>query len=57
MHCYNYINTVPLLNIAKKLKYFIQYIILKISKLSLPASPGSTGAMAPDFSHKKGNHV
>jgi len=51
-------------------KFFaIQYIILKFLNLallhllaSLPASlpairPGSTSAMAPGFSHKKGNHI
>jgi len=40
------------------------YIILKISKFSTISSdclshvrPSSASAMAPDFSHKKGNHV
>jgi len=64
MYWYVYNNTVPLLNIAK-LEYFIQYIISKILNLALfrlPANmpairPDSTSAMAPDFSHKKGNRV
>jgi len=65
MHWYNQNNTVPLLNIAKcQIFYPVHNIILKISKFSTilsasqPAiSPGSTSAMAPDFSHKKGNHI
>jgi len=67
MYWYVYNNTVPLLNIAK-FEYFIQYIILKNFKFSTilsasqPASmpavrPGSTSAMAPDFSPEKGNRV
>jgi len=58
---------VSLLNIAKS-RIFHPVYNFKISKFStissdcLPDSqpairPGNTSTMAPDFSHKKGNHV
>jgi len=57
MSIYN--NTVPLLNIAKTQIFYLVYNF-KIFKFNtilsagLPAiRPGSTSAMAPDFSHKK----
>ena len=66
MHWYNYNNTVPLLNIVKS-QIFHPVYNFKISKFNTisskpPASqptvkPSSTSAMAPDFSHKNGNHV
>jgi len=65
MHWYIYNNTVYLLNIAKIQIFYPVYNFRKFLNLTLfrlPAylphvRPGSTGAMAPDFSHKKGNHV
>jgi len=71
MHWYDYNNTVPLLNIAKSQIFHPEYnfknskfstissaSLLDSQPASLPAvRPGSTSAMAPDFSHKKGNHV
>jgi len=63
MYWYVYNNTVPLLNVAKTWIFYpiYNFKIFKfstISSASLPAiRPSSTSAMAPDFSHKKGNRV
>jgi len=67
MYWYAYNNTVPLLNIVKKRIFYPVYNFnfLKFSTISSagqPASqpavrPGSASAMAPDFLHKKGNHI
>jgi len=65
MHWYVYNNTVPSVNIAKLDILSSIYVILKFLNLALfrlPAGqpairPGSTSTMAPDFSHKKCNHI
>jgi len=63
MHWYDYNNSVALLNIAKSQIFYPVYN-LKILKFStiLYASlcairPGGTSALAPNFSHKKGNPI
>jgi len=62
-----YNNTVPLLNIVKSWIFYLVYNFknLKFSTISSASQPtcqsavrpGSTSAMAPDCSHKKGNHI
>jgi len=60
MHQYYYNNTVPLLNTAKsQISHLIyNFNFFKFSNILSASQPvvrlGSTSAMAPDFSHKKG---